>query len=187
MRKYILIIIVFVIICSAPAAVAGQVSMASYDFDGDLYDEIIRTDEDNGTTFIRIYSRVENTYFYKPVQVFEAIGRLVQVPEIVDVNKDGTKEYFYATGADMGIIYYHPGLDSYEKTNDYNFTINFMDIDGNSMDNQSEPIEKNNVKLNERSNDNIEEYLLYQDEQPGSKKNVTPENYRRNTSGGSIL
>ena len=102
---------------------AHQVTMASYDFDGDYVDEIIRTDESNGSTVIRIYKRIDDSFFYKPIQTFKVLGRLVQVPEIVDVNGDGSMDYFFAAGSDMGIIYYDIFREKFERTNDFGFKL----------------------------------------------------------------
>ena len=113
-----------------PMLEAGQVTMAAYDFDADYIDEIIRTDEEGGETVIRIYKRIEDSFFYKPLQKFGVSGRLVQVPEIVDVNSDGSKDYFFATGSDMGIIYYDVVLEKFIRTNNFDFEISWPDEEG---------------------------------------------------------
>ncbi len=120
MRKYIFTILIFFFLF-VQFLFAGQVSMALYDFDGDGTDEIVRSDELKGNTFIRFYKRIKDSYFYSPWQVFKVKGRLVQVPEIEDINSDGQKEYFFATGADIGIIYYSPVLKKLVETNSYEF------------------------------------------------------------------
>jgi len=106
---------------------AGQVTMASYDFDSDYIEEIIRTDEKEGMTVVRIYKRIEDSFFYKPFQSFDISGRLVQVPEIVDVNSDGMKDYFFATGSDMGVIYYDVPSKEFKRTNNFDFEITWPD------------------------------------------------------------
>lgn len=100
---------------------AGQVTMASFDFDDDSYDEIIRTDEENGKTYIRVYKKLDNSYFYGPFQEFVVPGRLVQVPEIQDINKDGQMDYFFATGSDMGVLYFDIIQQRFQRTNQFDF------------------------------------------------------------------
>jgi len=100
---------------------AGQVTMAAYDFNGDGYDDIIRTDEDDEGTSIRVYARIEGSFFCKPVFVSVVPGRLMQVPEVIDVNKDGRKEYFFVTGEERGIIYYDYKDNEYKKTASFDF------------------------------------------------------------------
>jgi len=117
-----ILILVFLII-AVPSVNAGQVTMAAYDFDDDSYEEIIRTDEKEGVTFIRIYKRISGSYFYEPFQQFKLTGRLVQVPEILDVNKDGLNDYFFATGTDMGVLYYDIIKDTFVQTNSFDFDI----------------------------------------------------------------
>jgi len=128
MIKVISLVLV-VLICElfVPKLHAGQVTMATYDFDSDYIDEIIRTDEKDGTTVIRIYKRIEDSFFYKPFQEFDVSGRLVQVPEIVDVNSDGLKDYFFATGSDMGIIYYDIPQEKFIRTNNFDFEVSWPD------------------------------------------------------------
>jgi len=106
---------------------AGQVTMSSFDFDDDGCDEIIRTDEKNAHTNIKIYKRIDNSFFYSPSQEFRAIGRLVQVPEIIDINKDGRMDYYFATGSDMGVIYYDQTQDQFIRTNEFDFNANGYD------------------------------------------------------------
>ena len=109
-----------VVLCSAHCE-AGQVTMASYDFDGDYIDEIIRTDEEKGSTVIKIYTRIDGSFFYKPLKEFTVRGRLVQIPEIADVNSDGIKDYYFATGVSMGVIYYDFAQRTFVRTNNFNF------------------------------------------------------------------
>jgi len=128
---------------------AAQVTMASYDFDGDYVDEIIRTDERNGATIIRIYKRIPDSFFCKPFQQFEVSGRLVQVPEIVDVNHDGMKDYFFATGSDMGILYYDILSDTFLRTNDFNF--DNAQVDDTSVSDSGEQFFNDEVLLQQQT------------------------------------
>ncbi|MBU1864009.1 MAG: hypothetical protein KKH94_10135 [Candidatus Omnitrophica bacterium] len=122
MRKILQMIIAAIVMASVVSDLeAGQVTMAAYDFDGDYIDEIVRTDEQEAGTIIKIYKRIENSIFYKPLKTIEVPGKLVQVPEIADINGDGMKEYFYATGMDTGIIYYDVISETFLTTNDFNF------------------------------------------------------------------
>jgi hypothetical protein len=118
--KIVFLLLSFFFVSSA-YSIAGQVTIAAYDFDEDSFDEIIRTDEYEGLTNIRVYKRIEDSYFYAPFQQFKVSGRLVQVPEIMDVNKDGMKDYFFATGTDMGVLYFDVIKGKFNYTNDLNF------------------------------------------------------------------
>ena len=48
-----------------------------------------------------------------------------KMPEIVDVNSDGSKDYFFATGSDMGIIYYDVVSEKFIRTNSFDFEISW--------------------------------------------------------------
>ena len=117
------IIVLISILAFADISSAGQVTIASYDFDEDHVDEIIRTDEDSGSTYIRIYKKIDQSYFYRPFQIFSIPGRLVQVPEIIDVNDDGLKDYFFATGTDMGVLYYDFVGEQFKRSNALDFDL----------------------------------------------------------------
>lgn len=132
----------FLIMSILPAH-AGQVTMASFDFDGDSYDEIIRTDEENGKTYIRVYKKLENSYFYGPFQEFVVSGRLVQVPEIQDINKDGQMDYFFATGSDMGVLYFDIIQERFQRTNQFDF--NAVDAARGSNPANSVPSERSRL------------------------------------------
>lgn len=118
------VISAFFFLALVSVSIAGQVTMASYDFDGDGIDELVRTDEDADLqTNIRFYSRMDDSFFYKPTAVFKVSGRIVQVPEIADVNKDGNLEFFFSTGSDMGVIYFEPLTGEFVRTNDFSFSL----------------------------------------------------------------
>jgi hypothetical protein len=123
-KTFLFISVFLLLICFAfSKADAGQVTMATYDFNDDGVDEIIRTDEQDAETFIRIYEKIDDSFFYVPLQTFRANGRLVQVPEIIDINKDGQLDYYFATGSDMGVIYYDHVLAEFVRTNDFDFDV----------------------------------------------------------------
>ena len=122
-------ICVLVIVFSAIGLEAGQVTMATYDFDGDYVDEIVRTDENQQGTVIKIYKRMDNSFFYKPLTVFQVPGRLVQVPEIADINGDGSKDYVFTTGIDVGVIYYNVVSKTFVRTNAYDFDAAAVEAD----------------------------------------------------------
>ena len=100
---------------------AGQVTIASFDFDGDYIDEVIRSDDHEGITTIKIYKRLKESYFLKPCEEFEVPGRLVQVPDFIDVNNDGMKDYFFATGSMRGVIYYNQIDKKFYRTSSFDF------------------------------------------------------------------
>jgi hypothetical protein len=175
--KSILIIIVIVGIfffAHMLHAQAGQVTMAAFDFDDDSYDEIIRTDEQDGKTYIRIYKKLENSYFYAPFQDFAVPGRLVQVPEIHDVNKDGQMNYFFATGSDMGVLYFDIIQERFIKTNQLDFDAFGVDSESSDLRRiETDPSGLGEIRENQRAVHDAD-YELEELQTIFENKNVPP-------------
>lgn len=102
------------------SACAAYVAMAHFDINGDGEDEIVRTEGLGDKTSIKIYEKIDNSYFFKPVEEIQVPGNLVQVPEIDDLTGDGIRDLFFATGSDLGIIYYDTVEETYKRQYEIN-------------------------------------------------------------------
>jgi len=97
---------------------AAYVTMARFDINGDGEDEIIRTEGIAGATSIKIYESITSSYFYRPTKEFQIPGKLVQVPDILDLTGDQILDFYFATGSDIGIIFYDTIDEVYKRENE---------------------------------------------------------------------
>jgi len=102
---------------------AAYVAMSQFDINGDGNEEIVRAEGMGDTTAIRIYEKIDNSYFFKPVEVINVQGNLVQVPEVADFTGDAILDLFFATGSDLGIIYYDTVEEEYRREYEVNADI----------------------------------------------------------------
>jgi hypothetical protein len=102
------------------SACAAYVAMAQFDINGDGEEEIVRTEGMGDRTSIKIYEKIDNSYFFKPVEEIQVPGNLVQVPEIDDLTGDGIRDLFFATGSDLGIVYYDTVEEAYKRQYEVN-------------------------------------------------------------------
>jgi len=105
------------------SAFAAYVSMAEFDINGDGQDEIVRAEGTGEGTSIKIYEKIENSYFFKPAEDIAVPGNLVQAPDIKDVTGDNILDFFFATGSDLGIIYYDTVEGEYRRQYEVNGNI----------------------------------------------------------------
>ncbi|MBN1492914.1 MAG: VCBS repeat-containing protein [Candidatus Omnitrophica bacterium] len=99
---------------------AAYVAMAEFDINGDGHDEIIRTEGTGEDTSIKIYEKIRDSYFFKPAEVIKVSGNLVQVPEVADFTGDAILDLYFATGSDLGIIYYDTVEETYRRQYEVN-------------------------------------------------------------------
>jgi len=119
-KKAFFVFFVFILsflVLSSPTW-ATFVTMATFDINGDGKDEIIRTEGVAGETTVKIYESIEKSYFFKPVEELKISGNLVQVPDVLDVTGDALLDLYFATGSDIGVIYYDTVSDQYKRENE---------------------------------------------------------------------
>lgn len=116
MKKFLLMLMA--ILSLAPSAMASYVTMAQFDINGDGKEEIIRTEGVGEKTAIKIYEGITDSYFYKPAATIFVPGQIVQVPSVSDFTNDGVLDLYFATGSDIGIIYYDIVEQAYKRKNE---------------------------------------------------------------------
>ena len=109
-------ILILLVLCGS--AQAAYVTLAQFDINGDGTDEIVRTEGEADTTHIRIYERLPQSYFFKPAADIDVAGNLVQVPQVSDLTGDKLLDLYFATGSDVGIIYYDTVDRQYKRQNE---------------------------------------------------------------------
>jgi len=102
---------------------AGYVTMAQVDLNDDGSEDIVRSEEQGDGTVFRIYERIPSSYFFRPTHHITVSGKLVQVPDIGDFTNDGLPDIYFATGADIGIIYYDTVEQIFKRENEVNETV----------------------------------------------------------------
>jgi hypothetical protein len=151
----LVIIISFVVISSAFAA---YVAMAQFDINGDGEDEIVRTEGMGDRTSIKIYEKIDNSYFFKPVEDMQVPGNLVQVPEIEDLTGDGIRDLFFATGSDLGIIYYDTVEEAYKRQYEVNadLKVPYMGNSGMIQEEQTKARAESDLLLKMQNEENAD-------------------------------
>lgn len=117
-------IIIFLCLCCSvlymPCVYAAYVTMSQFDINGDGVDDIVRTEGQGDETAIKIYAKIENSYFFQPISEIKIAGNLVQVPNVADFTGDNVCDLYFATGADIGIIYYDMVENTFKRENEIN-------------------------------------------------------------------
>ena len=101
-----------------PQTDAAYVTMARFDLNGDGEAEIVRTEGIGEATAIKIYEPLPSSYFYKPAKEFKIPGNLVQIPDVVDLTGDQLLDFYFATGSDIGIIFFDTIEETYKRQNE---------------------------------------------------------------------
>ncbi|MFC1808636.1 FG-GAP repeat domain-containing protein [Candidatus Omnitrophota bacterium] len=118
MYKALLLLVCFLMVMDC--AEAAYVAMAEFDINGDGQDEIIRTEGNGDVTTIKIYQKIQKSYFFKPIETITVQGNLVQVPEVTDLTGDGLLDLYFATGSDLGVVYYDTIEEEYKRKYEIN-------------------------------------------------------------------
>jgi hypothetical protein len=151
----LIIVISFVMVSSACAA---YVAMAQFDINGDGEEEIVRTEGMGDRTSIKIYEKIDNSYFFKPVEEIQVPGNLVQVPEIDDLTGDGIRDLFFATGSDLGIIYYDTVEEAYKRQYEVNADLKapYMGNPGMIQEEQTKARAESDILLQMQNEENTD-------------------------------